>query len=566
MILLILFAFLAGLVTIFSPCILPILPIVFSSSFGGKNVDRSRPIGVIVGFVASFTFFTLFLTSLVKLIGIAPDSLRFVSVLVIAGFGLSLLFPNLQLLTERVFSKLVQVVPHGSVQGGFIGGIFVGLSLGLLWTPCVGPILASVISLAITGTVTFDAFVLTFAYSLGTAIPMFFIMIGGQGALQKVPWLTANTGRIQKFFGIGMILTAFAILTNLDRSFQTFILDKFPQYGVGLTKFEDIDIVKKQLELLSGKKTDNTLIGKPMFDSQSKGAPAPEIIPGGAWFGTKPLTIQSLKGKVVLIDFWTYTCINCQRTLPYLKKWWEKYKDKGLVILGIHTPEFEFEKDYNNVRAAVEKFGIKFPVVLDNDYSTWTAYRNQYWPRKYLIDIDGYIVYDHIGEGAYEETEQKIQEALMERMAVLKEQGIIDQSLTKEIPLEGGPKSPETYFGSARNNQQANLLFPHDSWNITPEFAENSSPNASIVYTYTAKDVFFVSEADDETVVEVLRDGKPLGAEAGADIIKTSDGKTFVNIKEARLYKIIQGAHTETHTIKLIIQKSGLKAFTFTFG
>ncbi len=281
----------------------------------------------------------------------------------------------------------------------------------------------------------------------------------------------------------------------------------------------------------------------------------------------KPITIGGLIGKkVILVDFWTYSCINCQRTTPYLNAWYEKYKDKGFVIVGIHTPEFEFEKVYSNVQAAVEKFGIKFPVVLDNDYSTWTAYRNQYWPRKYLIDIDGYIVYDHIGEGAYEETEQKIQEALTERMAVLKEQGIIDQSLTKEIPLEGGPKSPETYFGSARNNQQANLLFPHDSWNITPEFAENSSPNASIVYTYTAKDVFFVSEADDETVVEVLRDGKPLGAEAGADIIKTSDGKTFVNIKEARLYKIIQGAHTETHTIKLIIQKSGLKAFTFTFG
>ena len=281
----------------------------------------------------------------------------------------------------------------------------------------------------------------------------------------------------------------------------------------------------------------------------------------------KPVTIGDLIGKkVILVDFWTYSCINCQRTTPYLNSWYEKYKDKGFVIIGVHTPEFDFEKKYDNVKAAVEKFGIKFPVVLDNDYSTWTAYRNQYWPRKYLIDIDGYIVYDHIGEGAYEETEQKIQEALTERMAVLKEQGIIDQSLTKEIPLEGGPKSPETYFGSARNDRQASILFPNDNWNITPEFAENSSPNASIVYTYTAKDVFFVSEADDEIVVEVLRDGKPLGPEAGADIIKTSDGKTFVNIKEARLYKIIQGAHTETHTIKLIIQKSGLKAFTFTFG
>jgi len=282
---------------------------------------------------------------------------------------------------------------------------------------------------------------------------------------------------------------------------------------------------------------------------------------------SKPITIGEFIGKkVVLIDFWTYSCINCQRTTPYLNAWHEKYKDKGLVIVGIHTPEFEFEKDYNNVKAAVDKFGIKFPVVLDNDYSTWTAYKNRYWPRKYLIDIDGYVVYDHIGEGAYEETEKKIQETLSERMAVLGESGTISQSLTKEISIQSGAKSPETYFGSARNDKQKNLLLPKDSWDITSEFAQNNSANASIVYKYTAKDVFFVAEADTETVVEVLLDGKPLGSEAGADIIKTSDGKTIVRIQEARLYKIIQDEKSETHTIKFIIQKSGLRAFTFTFG
>jgi thiol-disulfide isomerase/thioredoxin len=281
----------------------------------------------------------------------------------------------------------------------------------------------------------------------------------------------------------------------------------------------------------------------------------------------KPVTIGEFVGKkVVLIDFWTYSCINCQRTTPYLNSWYEKYKDKGLVIIGIHTPEFEFEKDYDNVKTAVEKFGIKFPVVLDNDYSTWTAYRNQYWPRKYLIDIDGYIVYDHIGEGAYEETEKRIQDALIERMAVLGEAGEIDQSLTKETPNQNGAKSPETYFGSAREPREKNFLLPVDGWNITPEFAQNTLPNTSIVYQYTAKDVFFVAEADTETIVEVLRNGKPLGAEAGLDIIKTSDGKTIVKIKEARLYKIINGNQTETDTLELKIKKPGLKAFTFTFG
>ncbi len=282
---------------------------------------------------------------------------------------------------------------------------------------------------------------------------------------------------------------------------------------------------------------------------------------------SKPITIGEFVGKkVVLIDFWTYSCINCQRTTPYLNSWYEKYKDKGLFILGIHTPEFEFEKNFDNVKMAVEKFGIKFPVVLDNDYSTWIAYKNQYWPRKYLIDIDGYIVYDHIGEGGYEETEKKIQEALTERMAVLGEIGTINTTVTKEVPVQNGAKSPETYFGSARNNQQADLLSPNGSWNIMPEFAQNTSPDANIIYAYTAKDVFFVAEAGTETIAEVLIDGEPLGLEAGADIIKTSDGKSIVKIKEARLYKIIQGKQSETHTLKFIIQKSGLKAFTFTFG
>src|SRR3989338_9204379 len=282
---------------------------------------------------------------------------------------------------------------------------------------------------------------------------------------------------------------------------------------------------------------------------------------------SKPITIGEFVGKrVVLIDFWTYSCINCQRTTPYLNAWYEKYKDKGLIIIGIHTPEFEFEKNYSNVKAAVEKFGIKFPVVLDNDYSTWTAYKNQYWPRKYLIDIDGYVVYDHIGEGAYEKTENKIQETLAERMAVLGESGTISQSLTKDISVQNEAKSPETYFGSARNDQQKNLLFPNDSWDITPEFAQNNSANANIVYIYTAKDVFFVAEASTEIVVELLLDGKPLGSEAGTDIAKTSDGKSVLKIKEARLYKIIQGDKSETHKLELRIQKPGLKAFTFTFG
>ncbi len=266
MILLISFAFLAGIITVLSPCILPILPIVLSSSIGGQNIGKSRPMGVIIGFVLSFTFFTLFLSTIVRLSGISADSLRLVSVFVIASFGVSLLIPKFQLIVEQLFSKLAGFMPNNQNRSGFGGGLIIGFSVGLLWTPCVGPILASVISLAITGTVTFDAFLITLAYALGTSIPMFLIIIGGQNALRRVPWLLSNLGTIQKLFGVLMILTAIGIFFNIDRRFQSFIINKFPQYGAGLIRFEDNELIKKQLKKNSGKEIKKIEMGKPLFN------------------------------------------------------------------------------------------------------------------------------------------------------------------------------------------------------------------------------------------------------------------------------------------------------------
>lgn len=250
MILLILFSFLAGLVTVLSPCILPILPIILTSSISDKSGRMSRPFGVVLGFILSFTFFTLFLSIIVKLIGVSADSLRLISIFVIGIFGFSLLVPQFQLLIETLFSKLTGLVPRSNNNPGFIGGLAIGLSVGLLWTPCVGPILASVISLAIIGTVTLDSIVITLAYAAGTAVPMFFIILGGQNALKSVPWLVSNLFKIQKIFGLVMILTAIGIFYDVDRRFQTYILNTFPGYGASLTKFENIKIIKKQLQFL----------------------------------------------------------------------------------------------------------------------------------------------------------------------------------------------------------------------------------------------------------------------------------------------------------------------------
>ena len=301
----------------------------------------------------------------------------------------------------------------------------------------------------------------------------------------------------------------------------------------------------------------------------------------------KPVKIEDYLGKkVVLLDIWTYSCINCIRTLPYLNEWYKKYEDKGFVIIGLHTPEFEFEKDIENVKAAVEKFGIKFPVVLDNDYSTWQAYRNLYWPRKYLIDIDGFIRYDHIGEGGYEETEKKIQELLKERAAALGEQIDIEVPVMKaDGSSVSSGQSPETYFGSARNELLANgergrageqtFVVPKDiapsklylggTWSIDPEYAESKASGSAIVYRFKSKKVFLVMSSDIPQDVEVLVDGKLLGDEKGKDV-KVVDGKSFVSVSDSTIYEIYSGSTFGEHTIEFKAGAKGLKAFAFTFG
>ncbi len=318
---------------------------------------------------------------------------------------------------------------------------------------------------------------------------------------------------------------------------------------------------------------------------------AKEISTPDGFINTEPITISELIGeKVILVDFWTYSCINCQRTLPFLNSWHEKYNDKGLVIIGVHTPEFEFEKDYENVLRAVEKFGVKHPVVLDNDYSTWTAYKNQYWPRKYLIDIDGFIVYDHIGEGAYEETERKIQELLTERAMVLGENGgMVNEISGIELVSDDRPRqvgSPEIYFGSARNEYLgngapgesgvgnftlpaegfANTLYLEGRWNVQSEYAENESANARIIFRYRAKDVFFVASASEAVKVRVFLDGEPVDSGRAGEDVFVGDGESYFTVEPDQLYRVIEDSAPGEHTLEMIIENPGLKAFTFTFG
>lgn len=294
---------------------------------------------------------------------------------------------------------------------------------------------------------------------------------------------------------------------------------------------------------------------------------------------------EKIKGKVVLYDIWTYSCINCQRTLPYITAWDEKYSDKGLVIIGIHSPEFEFEKDINNVQLAVEKFGIKYPVVLDNDMKTWNAFGNHYWPRKYIADDDGYIRYDHIGEGNYEETEKVIQQLLQERAEKLGLSVATDQPLVNIKGEEHAAQTPEIYFGynyaSGRNqfgnpegfspnndvkyaipeNLQQDNFYLAGTWKNLSDRMVLSSDTGRIVLPYTAKQVNIVASGDSE--LSFLLDGKPLdSSKYGSDV--TENGKTITS--DSRLYNIINDSNPANHVLEIQVEKPGFEIYTFTFG
>ncbi len=314
--------------------------------------------------------------------------------------------------------------------------------------------------------------------------------------------------------------------------------------------------------------------------------PAIEIAdPTGFVNASSSFRLKDLIGKkVILLDFWTYSCINCIRTLPYLTAWYNKYKDDGLVIVGIHTPEFDFEKDINNVRAAAQKYGIDYPVVLDSNYGTWNAYGNLYWPHEYLIDLAGYIVHDHVGEGGYDETEAMIQKLLEERSVALGARTVMPTSTVSIAPdnlLAIG--SPETYFGAARNQYLANgtegivgtqtlmepssistnALYLAGTWDFSDQYATNASAGAKIIFKYRSAKVFFVASAPTPVSVEVLQDGKPVGASAAGSDVKNGT----VTIGQSRLYNVIANPDgAGVHTLELIIQSPGLQAFTFTFG
>ena len=405
MLVLLVVALLAGVITAISPCVLPVLPILLAGS--ATSTDRRRPYAIVAGLVVSFTAFTLAGAALLSALGLPEDLLRTIAIVALLILAASLLSQRVAWLLERPFLFLTRR-RVGQDSNGFL----VGLSVGLVFVPCAGPVLAAVTALAASGEVTFRIVLVTGAYAIGAAIPMLAIAIGGQRLGSGMKVVRTHAGAARKAAGVVVGVTAIAIALGADQRFTTAL----PGYTTSLqNRIEGSSTARAEIEKLNGSGS----IGSAAAQGGEPRAPDFKGIklwintPGGA-----PLSLAKLKGKVVLVDFWTYSCINCLRTLPHLKAWDRAYRKAGLTIVGVHSPEFSFERVPDNVRSAVQRLGVRYPVALDNDFATWRAYSNDYWPAEYLIDKSGHIRHEHYGEGSYGETESAIRRLLGEKAHV----------------------------------------------------------------------------------------------------------------------------------------------------
>ena len=533
----------AGFITAISPCVLPVLPIVFA---GGATGGRRKPFAIIAGLVLSFTTFTLFGVWLLRHLGLPEDFLRNLAIGLLFLVAATLLFPRIEEIVQRPFLRLTRR-PSSDLGGGLL----LGASLGLVFVPCAGPVLAAITVVGATQDVGFRAIVLTLAYAIGAAVPMLLVAVGGRAGMNA---LRPHAHRIRQALGVVVALTALAIALNVDRHFQTAL----PGYTEALqNRVEESASSQNQLQKLRGN-TREVAATTSLHDY----GPAPELTGLTNWINSKPLTLEKLRGKVVLIDFWTYSCINCLRTLPHVKAWYHAYHDKGLVVLGVHTPEFAFEHVPSNVRGAVRRLGIRYPVALDNDLGTWDAFRNQYWPAKYLIDRRGHLRYYHFGEGSYDTTEARIRTLLGEKGGMLP----VANELSDPTPTE--LTTPESYLGYERlqrfaqrtvtPNRFATYRFPPSDlqqdelaysgrWRVEGQRIV-AGPNAKLRLRFRARSVHLVLGGHGSVAVAV--DGNPVGV---------------VRVRGSRLYTLARLPTARSRLLELQVSP-GVEAYAFTFG
>ncbi len=586
MVLLILFGFVAGAATALSPCVLPVLPIALSA---GATGGRRRPLGIVAGLAVSFTFATVALVYVISALGLPDDLLRKLAIFVLFGFGVTLMIPPLAARLEAWLSRLAGLVGGPRSGGdGFWSGVAVGGSLGFVYAPCAGPILAGVITVSASQSFTAGRLAVALSYGVGSAVVLYFLMLGGRRVIAP---LARRGAGFQVAMGGVMVVVALAMLGNYDVKFQNQIASSLPSFLVNPSKpLEDTAAAHDALAEVrgsSGGLGEAVAEAAPMPEATGPGpdsglpvyGKAPEFVDNQRWFNTpgdRPLTLRSLRGRVVLVDFWTYSCINCLRTLPYLTAWDKRYRKDGLTIVGVHSPEFPFEKEASNVEEAIERNGIEYPVVQDNELATWNAYGNQYWPAEYFIDSRGRVRFAHFGEGEYGEKEKVIRELLAEA-GKAPGGGSARVSAVAPSPTV---TTPETYLGAARAERFVNpMLSPgsHDfgnpesppanefayrgTWRITLDSA-TAERGAALDLSFGARRVYLVLGSPGHSRrMRVLLDGLPIpDSLAGSDV-----HNGVVTISAQRLYNLVDLPKVEHRTLRLI-PEAGVTGYAFTFG
>jgi cytochrome c biogenesis protein CcdA/thiol-disulfide isomerase/thioredoxin len=571
------FAFVAGAGTALSPCVLPVLPIALSAGAAG---GRRRPLGVVTGLALSFTFATVALVYVIDALGLPDGLARTLAIVVLLAFGVALALPPLAARVEAALGRLApRVEPR--TGDGFASGLLVGASLGLVYAPCAGPILAGVITVSASQSFTAARLATALAYGLGSAAALYLLMLAGRRVTRR---LSGRSGRFRQALGAVMVVLAVLMLFDLDTRFETAIARDLPAFVVNPTKdLEGRGDVRGRLARFRahGKHSREGGVREAASGSRLPVlGPAPELTGLGRWFNTVPLTLAGLRARhrVVLIDFWTYTCINCIRTLPHVTAWDARYRRDGLTIVGVHTPEFPFERDPANVAAAIAQNRIRYPVAQDNGYATWNAFGNQYWPAKYLIDARGRVRYAHFGEGEYDGTERAIRSLLVEAGATRLGGGATHARA--QVPA-AGVTTPETYLGAARAQGFAGgpvepgghdygrgprRLAPDSfsysgRWKIADE-AATAGARAGLEVRFRARRVFLVLGSPDRArSLRVSLDGRPVPARlAGADV-----RGGVVRVRAQRLYRLVDLPRVGSHRLRLRFER-GIEGYAFTFG
>lgn len=571
-------AYLGGILTIASPCILPVLPFVFARA--DRPFLRSG-LPLLVGMALTFALFATLAAVGGGWVVAVNQYGRWLALFLMALFGVTLLFPAL---AERVMRPLVSAGNRLSdrvaadKQNSVGSSLLLGVATGLLWAPCAGPILGLVLTGAALQGANVGSTLLLLAYAAGAATSLALALLIGGKVFSAMKRSLGAGEWIRRGLGVAMLLGVAAIAFGLDTG------------------------VLARISTASGSGIEQRLVqafnpaSRPAaLQTTADAAPAladlgemPSLSGAVQWLNSPPLQAEALRGKVVLVDFWTYSCINCLRSLPYVKAWAEKYRDQGLVVIGVHTPEFAFERDVANVAKEAKKLGIDYPIAIDNNYRIWQAFNNQYWPAHYFIDANGRIRYQHFGEGDYAQSERVIQTLL--RLAGGKDtstaisqvhgQGV-EQAASRQTDI-----SPETYLGYQRAENFASAPAVQDSaadyaaspllslnhwalagnWTIGAERATLNTPDGRIVYRFHARDLHLVlgpAATGQPIAFKVTLDGKAPGEMHGVDVAPDGSGV----ITDQRLYQLIrQTDGAGEHTFSIEFERAGVSAYAFTFG